>query len=327
VGTNNGMFHRAFNGGNWEDTHWEPMGDATFTSAPAAVSFSLNRLDVFAVGNNARMFHNAWNGMAWTDWDDLGGGPFRFAPAAVARGHQGLDVFALNLDGKIYHNHRGFDGSGWSGWEAPGGGAPPSGGVFNNPPAVVSWGPDRLDVFALGTVSAPTQPGKTVNEMFHLALDGNVWLPWAARGGVFNSPPAVASWGPNRLDVFALSNNEMLRQSWNGSAFLPSGTDWEDRGAAFNSTPAVTSWGPNRLDVFGVSGADNEMFHQLWDGIAWSAWSSLGGKFTSAPAVVSWGVNRLDVFGLGTDDEMHHSAFDNNRWTGWDALGGVFKRF
>jgi hypothetical protein len=276
VGTNNGMFHRAFNGGNWEDTHWEPMGDATFTSAPAAVSFSLNRLDVFAVGNNARMFHNAWNGMAWTDWDDLGGGPFRFAPAAVARGHQGLDVFALNLDGKIYHNHRGFDGSGWSGWEAPGGGAPPSGGVFNNPPAVVSWGPDRLDVFALGTVSAPTQPGKTVNEMFHLALDGNVWLPWAARGGVFNSPPAVASWGPNRLDVFGVSgaDNEMFHQLWDGIAW----SAWSSLGGKFTSAPAVVSWGVNRLDVFGL-GTDDEMHHSAFDNNRWTGWDALGGVF------------------------------------------------
>jgi Repeat of unknown function (DUF346) len=45
----------------------------------------------------------------------------------------------------------------------------------------VSWGPDRLDIFGLGTN----------NEMFHKSWDGISWGPsqtgWEALGGVFDA--------------------------------------------------------------------------------------------------------------------------------------------
>ena len=62
------------------------------------------------------------------------------------------------------------------------------GGVFNSPPAVVTQGTNRLDIFGLGTDNA----------MYHKWWDGNAWGPshtgWEGLGGVFNSPPAVVSW-------------------------------------------------------------------------------------------------------------------------------------
>ena len=42
--------------------------------------------------------------------------------------------------------------------------------------------------------------------MFHKAW-WNGWHPspgWEYLGGGFTSPPAVCSWGPDRLDIFAL---------------------------------------------------------------------------------------------------------------------------
>jgi Repeat of unknown function (DUF346) len=71
--------------------------------------------------------------------------------------------------------------------------------VFNSPPAAVSCGANRLDIFALGTDIS----------MYHKYWNGSVWGPsqttWDDLGGVFNSPPAAVSWGgANRLDIFAL---------------------------------------------------------------------------------------------------------------------------
>ncbi len=47
-----------------------------------------------------------------------------------------------------------------------------------------------------------------------------------------------------------------------------------------NSPIGVTSWGPDRIDVFGL-GTDDAMYHQAWDGVAWSEWVPRGGKFHS----------------------------------------------
>ncbi|HMB05013.1 MAG TPA: hypothetical protein VKP69_14890 [Isosphaeraceae bacterium] len=45
---------------------------------------------------------------------------------------------------------------------------------------------------------------------------------------LFNSAPAVAAWGTNRLDIFALgTTNVMYHKAWDGSAWRPSLTDWE----------------------------------------------------------------------------------------------------
>jgi Repeat of unknown function (DUF346) len=86
---------------------------------------------------------------------------------------------------------------------------------------------------------------------------------------------AVASWGPDRLDVFGLgTDNSMYHQAWDGHTW----SAWEPRGGTFNSAPAVASWGPDRLDVFGL-GTDNSMYHQAWDGHTWSAWEPRGGTF------------------------------------------------
>jgi hypothetical protein len=38
---------------------------------------------------------------------------------------------------------------------------------------VVSWGPNRIDVFAIGTDNA----------LYHMAWDGSRWSDWEKRGG------------------------------------------------------------------------------------------------------------------------------------------------
>src|SRR5579871_3437183 len=125
--------------------------------------------------------------------------------------------------------------------------------------------------------------------MFHKAWDGREWLPspteWEALGGVFNSPPAVASWGVNRLDIFGLgTNNEMFHKAWDGREWLHSPRGWEALGGVFDSPPAVASWGVNRLDIFGL-GTNDEMFHKAWDGREWlpspTEWEALGGVFST----------------------------------------------
>jgi hypothetical protein len=53
---------------------------------------------------------------------------------------------------------------------------------------------------------------------------------------VFSSPPAVASWGENRLDIFGLGmDGAMYHKAWDGTAWKPSLTGWESLGGIFEA--------------------------------------------------------------------------------------------
>jgi hypothetical protein len=289
------------------------------SAAICASSDRPNDLHIFGVGTDNQMWHQVWNGYAWTGWEGLGG-VFTSAPAAASWGQDRVDVFAVGADKQMYH--KGWSGDGvtnsWSPsqttWDA-------LGGVFAGAPAVASWGQNRLDVFAIGMNT----------EMYHASYDGNQWSAWESLGGGFTSTPAVVSWGAGRLDVFALGlNQQMYHKAWSGG-WLPTQTDWEPLGGVFLSAPAVASWGPDRLDIFAI-GTNNQMYHKAWGGNGWlpaaEAWDKLGGSFGSAPAVTSWGQNRLDVVGLDNNNQMFHKAWTGSAWspagTGWEAEGGTF---
>ena len=144
------------------------------------------------------------------------------------------------------------------------------------------------------------------------------WSEWEDLGGVLTSAPAVASWQPNRLDVFGRGqNNALWHKWWDGSRW----SEWEDLGGVLTSAPAAVSWGRNRIDVFG-RGQNNALWHKWWDGFRWSNWEDLGGVLTSAPAVASWSSNRLDVFARGQNNALWHKWWDGFRWSEWEDLGG-----
>ncbi|SAL87993.1 hypothetical protein AWB67_07514 [Caballeronia terrestris] len=88
--------------------------------------------------------------------------------------------------------------------------------------ACVSWGPNRLDIFGVGTD----------NQMYHKAWNGTCWLPsqreWEPLGGSFRSSPAAVSGERNRLNLIALgTDNQMYHKAWNGHSWLPSQNGWE----------------------------------------------------------------------------------------------------
>lgn len=190
---------------------------------------------------------------------------------------------------------------------------------------VVSWGPNRLDAFVIGTDKA----------LYHKWWNGSAWGPsltgYENLGGTIISAPEVVSWGPNRLDVFVVGTNSALfHKYWNGSAWGPSVTGYENLGGVILGQPKVVSWGQNRLDVF-VVGTDSSLYHKYWNGSAWgpsvTGYENLGGKIIGSPEVVSWGPNRLDVFVVGTDSSLYHKWWNGSAWgpslTGWENLGGT----
>jgi hypothetical protein len=138
---------------------------------------------------------------------------------------------------------------------------------------------------------------------------------WQPLGGVFTSGPAVASWAPNRLDLFGRGTDKALytATSTGGSAW----SAWRKLAPnPIDSDPAAVAWGPNRIDVF-ARGTDKQMYTMSWTGDRWTGWKSMGGQFTSGPAVSSWGSNRLDVFGRGADKTLYTNTWNGSAWSGW----------
>jgi hypothetical protein len=231
------------------------------------------------------------------------------------------------------------------------------GGSFGSGPAVASWAPNRMDVFAadsaagtiwhrawngtgwfdwqnLGGIAAAAGTGPAAvswgpnrvdvfvrgldNQLWHMWWNGTSWQGWEPLGGVLTSSPTVSSWGSGRLDVFARGQDGAI---WH-RAFAGSWYDWQSVGGFATSAPAATSWGSGRIDFF-VRGGDNGLWHQWWDGRAWSGWQSLGGAIASAPSVSSWGVGRLDLVALDGSGTPNHMDWGANRWSSWSPLGGT----
>jgi hypothetical protein len=134
----------AFANNNWA---WARITDGQtgvaqpIVSAPAAVSWGFNRIDVFSRGPDNQLWQAWWpapNGWSWTDLD----GVLTSAPAVESWGANRLDVFLRGAGTPANVFHRAFDPSfGWGPYEG-------WGGPFVSGPAVVSWGPGRLDAFS-----------------------------------------------------------------------------------------------------------------------------------------------------------------------------------
>ena len=267
---------------------WERLG-GVLASAPAASSWSANRLDIFARGSDNRLKHKWWDGNQWQGWEDLGG-RLTAAPAAVSWGPNRIDCFVRGSDNQLWHKW--WDGNQWQRWED-------LGGELASAPAASSWSANRLDIFARGSD----------NRLKHKWWDGNQWQGWEDLGGRLTAAPAAVSWGPNRIDCFVRgSDNQLWHKWWDGNQWQR----WEDLGGELASAPAASSWSANRLDIF-ARGSDNRLKHKWWDGNQWQGWEDLGGRLTAAPAAVSWGPNRIDCFVRGSDNQLWHKWWDGNQ--------------
>jgi hypothetical protein len=192
-----------------------------------------------------------------------------------------------------------------------------------------TWGGVALNIDRDYDNGAVVGPGDAASGASPSCSSGNGWsafsLVTAPPSGVAGAP-AVASWGPGRLDVFVQGGNDLLYHRWStdgGSSF----SSWESLGAppgGLSSSPAAVSWGSNRIDVF-ARGADNALWHRWWDGRAWWGWERLGGALLSAPAVASWGPNRLDIFVVGAQHAMYHLYWDGT-WHPFGWLAGYALR-
>ena len=132
------------------------------TSAPGAVSWGFNRIDVFVKGTDNALWHKWWNGASWSGWESLGG-VLTSAPTVSSWGDNRLDVFVKGTDNALWHKW--WDGASWSNWKS-------LGGVLTSAPGAVSWGFNRIDVFVKGTDNA----------LWHKWWNGASWSNWESLG-------------------------------------------------------------------------------------------------------------------------------------------------
>ena len=98
----------------------------------------------------------------------------------------------------------------------------------------------------------------------------------SAAGQPVQLNPPVVSWGPNRLDFFAVDAGQghLWHKGFDGVAWQAA---WDDRGEPPTGSYEVfaASWGDQRLDVFTIDG-NGHLWDSAWDGSHWLPWASLG---------------------------------------------------
>jgi hypothetical protein len=235
TGTDGKVYHKSYSNGTWmpgKTASWEPIGGRSGVTlgTPAAVSWGPARFDVFAAGNDGKVYHkfyqSAWFGSGpgsqLGDWESIGGLPgwkslVAGSLSAVSWGYARFDVFANGVDGRVYHKF--FDYA-WgpnsinADWESVSG--PPATTVVNGKQrptelvgssAAVSGCIGCLDIFVTAT------DGQIYHQYYAgvWGLGGMTanWEPLGGPGltyGFYDTPAAVAS-GNGQIDVIAIGAN------------------------------------------------------------------------------------------------------------------------
>jgi hypothetical protein len=249
---------------------WRNLG-GVFTSAPAAIWLD-GQLHVFGLGSDLAMYWRTYGPAGWSDgWARIGG-YFSSPPVVVSWGPGRFDLFARHADFSL--RRRVFQGGTWDGdWQN-------LGASLASAPAVVTWGEDRLDVFAVGNLDGIAPDGGLI----HRWWDGDIWNDWEQIAGLatgdegiaFTSAPAAASWGPGRLDVFAVDTDGTLRHTWFADSAWsnpePVGPEFKMR-----TTPMALVTGPQELEVV-APGRDRNLWRMTLTGAGWStlSWTQMG---------------------------------------------------
>jgi hypothetical protein len=224
------------------------------------------------------------------------------------------------------------------------------GGKLASRPISVTWGPNRLDTFAVGTD----------NQIWHNWFDGTSWHWDNAAGTVSSDPSAVATAPgtatPGLIDVFARgSDGSVLHAQWSSaSGWSP----WTSLGGKIIGEPSSSNVGSGQVVVF-VQGTDNHLWawsstkgwqpsmggvlaapptavsagteydafvegsdRALWYWSSATGWHGAGGVLAAKPTAVSWGSGRLDAFVEGTDTGLWHWTNGSGTASAWEGIGG-----
>jgi hypothetical protein len=242
IGADKNVHYTGWNGLTW--TAWQKLSSTgNFNTPPASVSWDANRIDVFATGTDNFLYHAFWTPSGW-NYMAKGGGNVSSAPSVISTAPNRLDVFYLDSSGKVTQNS--FDGANWDTRhtidDTP----------VASPPAACFQKPDRIHVFARG---------RNANTLLVKTRMGNSWSGWKDLKVTLQETPAAASWGFNRVDVFAKGTDNGLKQlTGNGSTWA---SQWKPLDP-ISFPAAVVATAQNRLELFTRSAA-NTLLRRTFD--------------------------------------------------------------
>jgi hypothetical protein len=325
---------------NWSESDWNASEWSSWYPLPTNSEFArgarqitaiarpkTNEIDVFAVGDDNRVWWTWWQGRVWASWQPLPG-EARFDPqtqavAAVARSQFEMDLFAIDLIGGVKSSRWQWviDRWGWTPWSD----MPVAPHTFPKTQQVsaVARNDHTLDIFAIddGAVWRTTLG------------DGPPWGQWEKlpAGPVFDSNyqqvAAVSRPMSNTLDVLGIDNLNRV-----ASIHSDDGRSWQQAWVYQaprnfdHVTQTVTALARSKrnIDVFalgsdGSTGDGGESWSNYWPDInnRWAVWfpTRTGGeRFDVAQhniAAVARSENNLDMFVVGLDGALYTASWSS----------------
>ncbi len=283
--------HAALGGTFWDQ--WRTVSNLVTTphATITAVSRSLDKVDVFAVGIDGFVYTAAWQP---SDGSDGFRGWWRVGDAqttpgsqvsVVSRSADKMDVFMVGLDGKVLTAAWQPGWTEFHGWWQVAGGISATGA----PVGAVCRTADRLDVFAIGT------DGKVYTAAWQAGWAS--WQGWSPVGDLAVPKRAcvtAVSRSENKIDVFTTGTDGRI---WTAA--------WQPGWASYHGWWSVASGGTqpgtaigavsrsqDKLDVL-VAGHDAKVYAAAWQP-GWSefhGWWAVGHHLTTGmtdPGVGSW---------------------------------------
>ena len=180
------------------------------------VSRAPNKLDVFAVGVDGRVYTAAWDGLVangvWRGWWLVPGiaAPAGARVGVVTRDPNRLDIFVIAGDGGVWTAawDQSVASGTWRGWWRIGNLASAPGGHV----AAVTRDPNKLDVFAVAA------DGQVATAAWDQNVDGAAWRGWWTIAGGKSAPGstvAAVARSPDRLDVWcARTDGSLATAAW-----------------------------------------------------------------------------------------------------------------
>jgi hypothetical protein len=245
----------------------------------------------------------------------------RGSPALSRWGQTGVVAVVRGDDDRYYYK---FNDSGSSAWPVGSWTRIPGSTALVGDPAVVSWGPGRLDVVGVGSDGT----------VWHNWYWNSAWGTWHSIGrpqSVTPSAPAMTTWGVERLDIFVRSGTTIYQKTYVGNGW-PS--TWTSRGSGFTGTPAAVSSGVDRIDLIGIRDVPAGEQVPIWRRSyvnGWGSWSTELGTFGAGPlggaGLASRAPNRLSLnlrssagsFG----GRLYNREWSGSSWSAWKNVGGV----
>jgi hypothetical protein len=316
---------------DWWHGWWDLNGGRAAAGASVnGVSRSVDKLDVFVIGLDNRVYTAAWEPSFpdwWHGWWPLNGGVA--APGApvtvVSRNTDKLDAFVVGTDGRVYTAawEPSFS-DWWHGWWPIGDIRVPQGARVT----AVSRSADKMDIFVTDVngvvMTAAWEPAFT---------DGwHGW--WDLKGGraVPGATVTAVSRSIDKLDIFVVGlDGRVYTAAWEPSfpdwwhGWWPIGNIQVPQGAPVNAV----SRSNDKLDIF-VTDINGIIMTAAWEPTFtdwWHGWWELkGGRaLPGAPVTaVSRSTDKLDVFAIGLDGRVWTAAWEpsfTDWWHGWWPIG------